>query len=539
MNRSIDIRITTLITTLMLCLAAHAYSHKYRVWLTDKDTCTYTLQEPEKYLSDQSIARRNRMGIPIDIRDIPVSNTYLSLLKEKGCDIVTTSRWMNTVVVAVNDTTIIDELASLPCVERVQCVWKNKPDNIATGKFQSKKGIVSDITTTILNNTTYGHAQRQIEMLNLDSLHKQGFMGEGMSIAVLDAGFYDAENLSYIDKENIAGSYDFAHASQKCNYKYETHGTEVLSCMAANTPGTYVGSAPEAQYWLFVTEDVDTEYPIEEDFWLSAAERADSIGVDIINTSLAYTTFDDNEMNYTLSQLDGKTSFISQGAGIAAQKGMLVVTAAGNEYNKSWVKIGFPADAIGTITVGSVNLDGKHSSFSSCGYTSDGRIKPDVMAMGSNAYLITAGNKLKCASGTSYSAPIMCGALACLWQSHPEWSVEQLITNVCRSASQYNHPDELYGYGIPNIYAAYHGSSNIDGVKQNKHIYLRNKTLHIPDIYRGGTLYIYDNTGRCLISHTIDANNESIQLDNLSVGFYIVVLSHNQQQTTQRIIISQ
>ena len=446
---------------------------------------------------------------------------------------------MNTAVVAIDDTTIVREIESMPCVERVQCVWKQAADMTTSEKYRMKRGRLSDFVTQADSTSTYGHARQQIKLLNLDSLHAQGFCGEGMTIAVLDAGFYDATNLSYIDQEKILGMYDFAHASLACQHAYETHGTEVLSCMAANTPGSYVGSAPDAKFWLFVTEDVDSEYLIEEDYWVTAAERADSLGVDIINTSLGYTTFDDATMSYTHADLDGETAFISRAAGIAARKGMLVVTAAGNDYNKSWKKIAFPADAKGVVTVGSVNVYGQHSFFSSCGYTADERIKPDVMSMGDYAYAISAGNKIKCGSGTSYATPILCGALACLWQSHPEWSVAQLIDKVQRSASQYNNPDILCGYGVPDIYVAYRGASSIESINHTTNFYVAHKQLHLDNIMHEGQLLIYDTMGRCLIDLPIDTNSHVIRLDNLSAGIYIAIICHDNQQTIRKIIISQ
>lgn len=527
--------IITLIS-LIASLMTYAQSYKYRVWLSDKDTTQYSLQQPEKFLSESSIARRQRQGIAIDMSDIPVSDAHLRSIEQSGVRIVTTSRWMNTAVIALNDTTLLHKITSLPCVDSIKCVWKETSTDDTHNRRHAKMPLSSTHVTLANNGSSYGYAQQQIQLLNLDSLHAIGYKGNGMTIAVLDAGFYDIENSAYIHQDKIIGRYDLPHGVM--NYKYETHGSEVLSCMAADVAGEYIGSAPEAQYWLFVTEDVDSEYPIEEDYWVAAAEIADSAGVDIINTSLAYTTFDDESMNYTQSQLDGESAFISQAAGIAAKKGMLVVIAAGNEFNKSWGKIGFPADAHGCMTVGSVNADGKHSSFSSSGYTTDGRVKPDVMSMGGSAYAISDDNYIKCASGTSYAAPIMCGALACLWQSHPEWGAAELIERVHQASSQYHHPDPLYGYGIPDIYAAYRAASGVDHTHHSPiEVHIVNKQLHILNDNHHARLLIYDSGGRCLF-HRVVASDDVIDLSHLEAGLYIAVITYDSDFITQKLIIT-
>lgn len=536
MKSAIGTLIITILTSMMISIPSYAYQHKYRLWLTDKDTSIYTLQHPEEYLSHESIERRTRQGIAIDMRDIPVNKSYIASIKEMGCHIVTTSRWMNTVVVALDDTTLLDELSALPFVDDIECVWHNTSHQSAPTKLSRSKEIQSNNRVLTEDTSTYGYALQQTEMLNLDSLHALGYRGNGMKIAVLDAGFYDVDNSTFIDSNLIIGKHDFPHGTM--TYKNETHGAEVLSCMAANEPGMYVGTATEAQYWLIVTEDVDSEYPIEEDYWVAGAEMADSAGVDIINTSLAYTTFDDESMNYTTSQLDGQTALISRAAGIAAQKGILVVAAAGNEYYKTWQKIGFPADAMGIITVGSVGSNGEHSPFSSCGYTADQRVKPDVMALGSNVFVVAADNSMKINSGTSFAAPIISGAMACLWQSHPEWNVEQLIANVQRASSQHTTPDNLCGYGIPDIYAAYLGKTASNSIDLTQPIHFENNTLYITAINHHTTMSIYDCMGRCISQEALSFNRNNIDLSYLNSGIYIVVIPNENQYIVRKIIIT-
>lgn len=520
MHRVIAILLLILTTA---SVSSQVAAYKYRVWLTDKNTSEYTTSQPEKFLSQACIEKRNRQGIGIDTRDLPVCKEYIAQIEALGCQAVVTSRWMNTVVVALDDTTVAAAIAALPFVAKSECVWKENNSRMAANKLQREKKLQPSTTPTANNNnaSTYGDAWQQTDMLHVDKLHEAGFRGEGMTIAVLDAGFYGVKNSFYFDLSKITFLRDFPHGTM--THAGETHGTEVLSCMAGNNPSSYVGTAPDAKYILIVTEDVDSEYPIEEDYWVAGVELADSIGVDIVNTSLAYNTFDDSTMDYTHDDLDGQTAFSSRAANIAFQKGLLIVIAAGNEYNHEWQKIAVPSDAEGVITVGSVTPTGSHSPFSSCGYTADNRVKPDVMAMGSSVCVVTAGDAIKGTSGTSYATPIMCGAIACLWQSHPQWSVQEVIEAVQRSSSQYNTPDALYGYGIPDIYAAY-SNSGISRSQEAQHtMHYNNGKLLLPYCATASTLMIYDTTGRLILQKEVDGGCAEIDLQAIDNGIYIVV----------------
>lgn len=516
--------ITTILFIITLAaIGSHAADYKYRIWLTDKDASEYSIAQPEQFLSQKCIDRRNRRGIGIDLRDLPVCREYIVQIEAKGCKAVVTSRWMNTLVVALDDTTLIKEIAALPFVAKTECVWKNIGSQVLSDKTEAAQKNNSPRRVAHDNDISiYGDAWLQTNLIHIDKLHNAGFRGQNMTIAVLDAGFYGVANSKFFDHTKVTLFHDFPHGTM--TYDEETHGTEVLSCMAGNKPGTHVGTAPEANYILIVTEDVDSEYPVEEDYWVAGVELADSIGVDIINTSLGYFTFDDNNMNYTHDDLDGKTAFSTRGANIAFQKGLLVAVAAGNDYSKDWRKIAVPSDSEGVITVGSVTVTGDHSSFSSCGYTADNRIKPDVMAMGTNACVISANDKIKFTSGTSFATPILCGAMACLWQARPQWSVKQLIEAVQKSSSQYNTPDELCGYGIPDIYAAYHYDSGIEQEGIASHtIYYHNGTLHLPTSLEASNLTIYDTMGRIVMQQEVAQGTASIDLHHLDGGIYIAV----------------
>lgn len=520
-------RITTilllLLTGAIASVSSRAADYKYRIWLTDKDVSEYSIEQPEEFLSQECIEKRNRRGIDIDLRDLPVCRQYINQIEALGCQVVVTSRWMNTVVVALDDTTLMSQIAALPFVEKAECVWKkigrrSLSDKLECGQNRS----TAQVAIPDSNTTIYGDAWLQNKMLQVNKLHDIGFKGQNMTIAVLDAGFYGVEGSRFFDHDKVTLFHDFPHNTM--THANETHGTEVLSCMAANIPGTYIGTAPEANYILIVTEDVDCEYPVEEDYWMSGVEMADSIGVDIINTSLAYNIFDDRSMNYSHNDLDGKTAFSSRGANIAYEKGLLVAVAAGNDYANEWRKIAVPSDAPGALTVGSVTVTGAHSSFSSCGYTADYRIKPDVMAMGTNSYVVTAGDELRCTSGTSFSTPILSGALACLWQANPEWSVEKLIEVVRKHSSEYRSPNELHGYGIPDVYAAYCYSTGIEQEgNTHRNIYYHNGTLHLPHSMEAAILTIYDSTGRIVMQQNINEGCTSIDIQHIESGIYVAV----------------
>lgn len=439
---------------LVASIAECQQSYKYRIWLKDKSQNIYSLERPDEFLSTKSLQRRIRQGIEINESDLPVSRSYLETIKKTGCVPVVSSRWMNTVVVSVNDTVCLSELRDLPFVKSVECVWNGKKSN--SGKLLSPKQVESN---SMWDNSDFGASYEQLAMHRLDMLHLLGFRGEGMDIAVLDGGFSRVESSVFIDQEQLLGTMDFVHG--KFSYSGSEHGAQVLSVMAADCAGTYVGSAPKANYWLAVTEDVESEYPVEEDYWVAGAEWADSIGVDLINSSLGYTLFDDEQMDYAWDDLDGNTAFISKGAAMAAEKGICVVVAAGNEGMKIWQKISVPADADGILAVGGVTKQGGRSQISSIGNTADGRVKPDVMATGENTYVVF-DNDVVMNTGTSLATPIICGGAACLWQAHPDWTVSQLIQAIRGSGSQAFNPDAYMGYGIPDFLAAHKGESSVD-----------------------------------------------------------------------------
>lgn len=438
---------------LLVCalqVSAQVKTYKYRINLRDKAETTYTLDNPSAYLSGRAMERRTKQGLPVDSTDLPVCRTYIHALVEKGAQPVSTSKWNNTVVVQVADTSVIAGIAELPFVTAVRKVW-TAPDSIPARNADRKKEVTNKVTK---NDHYYGDAWRQIAVHHGDSLHGAGFRGAGMQIAVIDAGYYNADEISVFKKMNLLGTRDFVNPRSDI-YAENYHGMKVLSCLAANRPHVLVGTAPEAAYWLLRSEDDDTEQLVEEDYWAEALEFADSAGVDVVNTSLGYYEFDDKAMNYRYRDLDGRYSLMSHSASLAADKGMVVVCSAGNSGRGVWKKITPPGDAKNILTVGAVNRELVNADFSSVGNTTDGRIKPDVMAVGVSSAVAGTDGTVSYANGTSFASPILCGLVACFWQACPWLTARQVVEAVQNAGDRKEYPDNIFGYGIPDIWKAY------------------------------------------------------------------------------------
>ncbi|WP_278701260.1 S8 family peptidase [Phocaeicola sartorii] len=438
---------------LLVCalqVSAQVKTYKYRINLRDKAETTYTLDNPSAYLSGRAMERRTKQGLPVDSTDLPVCRTYIHALAEKGAQPVSTSKWNNTVVVQVADTSVIAGIAELPFVTAVRKVW-TAPDSIPARNADRKKEVTNKVTK---NDHYYGDAWRQIAVHHGDSLHGAGFRGAGMQIAVIDAGYYNADEISVFKKMNLLGTRDFVNPRSDI-YAENYHGMKVLSCLAANRPHVLVGTAPEAAYWLLRSEDDDTEQLVEEDYWAEALEFADSAGVDVVNTSLGYYEFDDKAMNYRYRDLDGRYSLMSHSASLAADKGMVVVCSAGNSGRGVWKKITPPGDAKNILTVGAVTRELVNADFSSVGNTTDGRIKPDVMAVGVSSAVAGTDGTVSYANGTSFASPILCGLVACFWQACPWLTARQVVEAVQNAGDRKEYPDNIFGYGIPDIWKAY------------------------------------------------------------------------------------
>jgi subtilisin family serine protease len=329
---------------------------------------------------------------------------------------------------------------------------------VAEATEAKQKKANSAQTKSATNSGVYGAANVQIEMIGGSKLHEMGFTGKGMTIAVLDAGFYNVDQINHFDSlrqsGRLLGTKDFVQGGTQV-FEDNSHGMSVLSTMAANTPGEIVGTAPQANYWLLRTEEAATEFIIEEYNWVAGAEFADSVGAWIINSSLGYTRFDDTLTSHTYNQLDGNTTPITIGADLAASKGILVINSAGNSGGDAWRFIGAPADGDSVLTIGAVNSERAYASFSSRGPSVDGRIKPNVCAMGQQSVLVVSSGEVARSNGTSFSSPILAGMAACLWQAHPTASAMEIFKAIEQSADQYENPDDMKGFGIPDFMEAH------------------------------------------------------------------------------------
>ena len=421
---------------------------KYRISLKDKVVTTYSLEHPETFLSEKAIARRRRQNLPIDTTDLPVCRQYIDEIRRQGVDVVVTGKWENFVTVSCNDSMLIKRIAALPFVRTTEKVW-TAPKTVMVSERDSVLN-----TPKVYSDSIYGRAIAQIQLSNGDKLHEAGFKGQGMTVAVIDAGFHNVDRITAMQNIRILGVKDFVNPKADI-YAESSHGMMVLSCIGMNQPGVMVGTAPEASFWLFRTEDEASEHLVEQDYWAAAVEFADSVGVDVLNTSLGYYAFDDKSKDYKYRDLDGHHALMSRQASRIADKGMVLVCSMGNAGMGSWKKITPPGDAENVLAVGAVNAQAVLAPFSSVGNTADNRIKPDVVAIGEGSDVMgTDGNQIK-ANGTSFSSPIMCGMVTCLWQACPTLTAKEVIELVRRSGNRADYPDNIYGYGVPDLWKAY------------------------------------------------------------------------------------
>jgi len=424
----------------------------YWVGFTNKANSPWSLQEPEAYLSQRAIERRERQLIAVDSLDLPVNPGYVAGILQLGATLVHTSKWMNGVTVKATGSEFESGASQLPFVREVQLTKRAFETKSIRNKFKEPESPdrLLDIDTNL-----YGASAAQVSQLNAHYLHNQDYKGQGIHIAVLDAGFYKADELQAFDSlwagGQILGTRDFAGGNQVFQEHY--HGMSVLSAMGGNIPGQLIGTAPKASYWLIRSEDVFSEFLIEEDNWVAAAEFADSVGADIINSSLGYFLFDDPGMDHSYSDMDGNTTRVTKGANIAATRGMLIFASAGNEGRNSetWRYIIAPSDGHHVIGVGAVNGEGIAAPFTSHGPASDGSVKPNVAAVGWNTIIQRQNGTVGPGNGTSFSSPVIAGAAACLWQANPQATSMDMKNAIEQSAHLYDQPDTLMGYGIPDL----------------------------------------------------------------------------------------
>ena len=531
----------------------------YVLHFTDKGTNTDASISPSAYLSDKAVLRRLKHHIAFDQSDIPVNDQFVNEVAKSGARILTRSRWFNTVVIETSSETA-EQISKLPFISKIQFI-QNKTEDVSKtlNLFFDEENIKPSenrIFKKVADDTyDYGIAYNQINQLNGQFLHNNGFSGQGMTIAVIDAGFNSVDIMPCFDSlranNQIKGTRDFAVPGNNVYAAtMHKHGTSVLSCMGSYVSGQLVGTAPKADYWLLRSEVGESESILEEYYWVSAAEFADSIGADLINSSLGYTTFDNPLTNHTYADMDGNTTVVTIGADKAAEKGILVVNSAGNSGQDSWGYIGAPADGDSVFTIGAVGSDGVRAGFSSLGPTYDRRIKPTVSATGLGSAIFypnyPSPPTLGYGNGTSFSSPITCGITACLWQALPDYSNMDIIEAIKATASQASQPDSLLGWGIPNYQYAY-TTRSISEKTVNTQLqtypnpFTDKLTIGFPDALNGSyTVDIFDLQGKSVYSQT--GNNSSLRslqindLGFLTPGIYIVKVLNGSLQFSSRIL---
>ena len=526
---------TVLLLSLSFTIMAQVAPNYYAIKFTDKDNNGYSLDNPEEFLSERSIERRANQSIGYDNTDLPITTSYIEEVAEIGVEVKRQVKWINTILVKTTDPTLIDEILALSFVEsatKIADVNANPPIK-AKSFFQveqdlenSNAHVSNQKSTSTLN---YGQAAEQIELINGVPLHDMGYQGQGMVIAVLDGGFIGVPDRIVFDSlyanGQILGARDFC-SEDNDPFAGSTHGTKVLSTMGANWPGQMIGTAPKAEYWLLRTEFTDYENIIEEYNWLVGAAFADSVGADIINSSLGYTTFDDSDFDHTWDEINGNTAIVTIGADLAAKKGILPVNSAGNDGNGSWQYVGFPADGDSVFAIGATDYSGNIASFSSRGYPLDNRVKPNICAVGSGTTVADAYDDfISSASGTSFSSPTIAGMTACLWQANPSFNNKQIMEALEMSASQASDPDKTYGYGIPDYEAAnaFVGIETPPSKEVSSFEVYPNPTrdyIHLSIDTEISELKLYSSNGQ-LIYHTY-GNQTEINVSKLNSGIYVV-----------------
>ncbi|MDQ3393577.1 MAG: S8 family serine peptidase [Bacteroidota bacterium] len=516
---------------------------RYVVYFLDKLNTPYNTGQPEVFLSNKAIERRFRQNIEISDTDFPVNPQYVSEIRPLATAVHYKSRWFNAVLVEA-DNEQIEEIKKLPFVQKVDYVALGPQDSRRVRRDSRPK--INQLKRTA-NNSSF-----QNQLLGVDIMHEAGFKGEGIIIGVFDGGFMNVDSLNFFShifkNDRIVYTYDFVR-NDSFVYDFDRHGTEVLSTIGAYKENEIVGAAYNADFILCITEEVVKEYRVEEYNWLFAAEAADSAGVDIINSSLGYNTFSDPSMDYRYEDLDGKTAVITVAANMATQKGILIVSSAGNEGNKAWKYITAPADAEGVLTVGSVNSNSELSSFSSIGPTVDGRLKPDVVALGNSAVVGKIDGSIGVNNGTSFSSPQVAGLAAGILQANRDLTTIQLLQKIRMSGTHAVNPNNKVGYGVPNFVRAQNNIVLSVGENRLKRFKIYPNPANAGEIFISAdenmpkglvNLKIHSSSGQLLLDKNIQLSTSSkaipININNIPPGLYGVTISTKKYTEKVKII---
>ena len=449
--------------TIFCCTELQAQFSRYIVQLKHKAATSHTLANPLPYLSQPAIDRRTRYGIALDSTDLPVPASYIQQIQAiPNVTVLNVSRWLNAVSIQTTDAGALSAINALPFVQGTSSAAARPVIDIQN-KFPSQ-GTASPVAEKPGETTSdyfdYGSGSlAEIHLHNGEFLHNIGLRGQGMRIAMLDGGFFNYPSLDAFDSVNanaqVLSTWDFVSRNATVSDDHP-HGMQCFSIIAANIPGQFVGKAPKANFYLYRTEDVSSEFPIEEFNWACGAERADSSGADVISSSLGYGyQFSSPVADYPYSDLNGDITMSARAADLAAKKGLMVFNSAGNAGTDYWRMITTPADGDSVVAVASVNVSGIVADNSSYGPSADGRIKPDVASVGVNARVQLTNNTIGVGSGTSFACPNMAGLGTCLWQGFPEYNNLKIVQALKQAGSIYSSPNDRIGYGIPDMKKAF------------------------------------------------------------------------------------
>ncbi len=531
---------TLLFLLLLSSLSVFSQIEDAWVYFNDKPNSAIFLSNPLTMLSQRSLDRRAVQGISLSIQDTPIHQPYINqVASTAGITVLAKSKWLNCLHVRGSQADI-NALTALNFVANI--VWAHKSWNRTTNQQPKIIPVHKQFATAV--NFNYGTSANQVQMLNGHLLHQQNYTGMGKVIAVLDSGFPNVNTVQSFQRlmtnNQILGGYDFVN--KNTNYfSGHYHGTLVLSCMGGYVNNQLVGTAPDASYYLYITEDVASENPVEESYWVEAAEEADRVGADIITSSLGYVDYDNPSYTHSYTDMTGNKNFASKGANIAFTKGIVVLASAGNSGTANIPTIGVPAEATNVLAVGAVQSNRTYANFSSIGPTFDGRIKPDIMAQGQNSVLSDTNGNIATANGTSFSCPIMAGMIASFWQAVPNLNAQQIVNFVRQASDRYTFPDSQYGYGIPNFQQALNTALNINNLTisdfQIQQI-RSNNSLRIvfPNNFKNVTLALYNTIGQQVLAATPIISYQNIDLSALATGVYLYKIDSDGTTKTGKII---
>lgn len=510
------------------------------VYFNDKPNAQTFFDNPLTALTQRALDRRAAQNITLNISDAPIEPTYIvQVTNATGIEVKAQSKWLNCLHIRGN-VSDIEALTSLTFVNHIRYA-----DHTLNARRPSPRTITPvNKQMDVQEIFAYGNSLNQVSMLNMHLLHQQNYTGSGKIIAVLDSGFSAVNTIipfnRMFNNGLYLGGYNYVGGNTDV-FSTHNHGTMALSCIAGYVDGQLVGTAPDAQYYLYITEDIAAENPVEESYWVQAAEEADRVGADVISTSLGYFGYDNPNYSYTYADMTGDTAFASQGANIAFTKGMIVLASAGNSGNSADPHIGVPAEATNVLAVGAVQFDENYAGFSSIGPSYDGRIKPDVMAKGQNTTLANTSGNIVTASGTSFSCPVMAGSVASFWQAIPWATNQQIVDFVKQSADRFMSPTDQYGYGIPD----FQGALNMALLSVNDNtvgrflVYPNPVTdmvsVSFPNGFETAILSLFNNLGQMVWEKEI-SSNQQLSLEHLNSGMYYYKIKSNSLEQSGKII---